>query len=177
MISFPHSLLPVAILAFSANFAIAEGKPVGGAAKPRTAAQMTSASRRSGLYGPYRVEVLRVLDGDTFEGRIRIWFGQEIVTLVRLRGIDAPELKAQCGAELVGAQEAREGLADMLASGQTYVSDINLDKYGGRVVASVQVRTADDSHDISAAMIGAGWARAYAGGRRDSWCAVPSARR
>jgi hypothetical protein len=38
----------------------------------------------------YRADVLRVIDGDTFEARIRIWSGFEITTRVRLRAIGAP---------------------------------------------------------------------------------------
>jgi endonuclease YncB( thermonuclease family) len=37
------------------------------------------------------VEVLRVLDGDTFEARLHLWPGLEVTTWMRLRGIDAPE--------------------------------------------------------------------------------------
>jgi endonuclease YncB( thermonuclease family) len=35
-------------------------------------------------------EVLRVLDGDTFEARVRLWPGLDVTTKVRLRGVDAP---------------------------------------------------------------------------------------
>ena len=37
----------------------------------------------------YPVEVIRVVDGDTFEARVRVWPGLDITTKVRLRGIDA----------------------------------------------------------------------------------------
>ena len=41
-------------------------------------------------------EALRVLDGDTFEARVRVWPGFDVTTRVRLRGIDAPEMRARC---------------------------------------------------------------------------------
>jgi endonuclease YncB( thermonuclease family) len=66
------------------------------------------------LPGPLAVKPLRVIDGDTFEGQLRIWFGQEVTTLVRLRNIDAPELKAQCEAEAKLAIEARTTLEEIL---------------------------------------------------------------
>ena len=47
------------------------------------------------LHGGYPVEVLRVIDGDTFEARVRIWPGMDVTTKVRLRGIDAAELHAR----------------------------------------------------------------------------------
>jgi endonuclease YncB( thermonuclease family) len=37
----------------------------------------------------YPAQVLRVIDGDTFDARVRIWPGMEAVTRVRLRGVDA----------------------------------------------------------------------------------------
>ena len=55
-------------------------------------------------------EVLRVIDGDTFEARVNLWPGLDITTRVRLRGIDAPEMKARCGEERVKAEAARDAL-------------------------------------------------------------------
>jgi len=46
----------------------------------------------AGLRGGHPAEVLRVLDGDTFEARVKIWPGMEITTRVRLRGIAGNEV-------------------------------------------------------------------------------------
>ena len=83
------------------------------AAPAQTPVKDTTALRRAALPGPYPAEIVSVLDGDTFEARVRIWFGQEITTLVRIRGIDAPELKGRCGDELRGAQASRDALAKL----------------------------------------------------------------
>src|SRR5690348_13647193 len=56
------------------------------------------------------VEVLRVIDGDTFEARVHLWPGLTATTRVRLRGIDAPELRARCAEERSRAEAAREAL-------------------------------------------------------------------
>ncbi len=112
-------------------------------------------------------EVLRVIDGDTFEARVRIWPGLDITTKVRLRGIDAPEMRARCEQEYRLAQEARAALAAMLAQGAVAISRVDRDKYGGRVVAdTATARTANVSH----ALLASGVVRAYGGGRRASWC-------
>jgi endonuclease YncB( thermonuclease family) len=111
--------------------------------------------------------VLRVSDGDTFEARVRVWPGIEINTKVRLRGIDTPELNARCGEEYAKAQTARDRLAAILREGDVGVFDVGLDKYGGRVVANVSTR---GTPDVSKALLAAGVARAYGGGRRESWC-------
>ena len=97
------------------------------------------------------------------------------ITLVRLRGVDAPELKARCGEELRGAEAARDTLAGYLAAGGVSIDDVALDKYGGRVVASLFVDRGGDLAplDVARAMIEAGMARAYGGGKREAWCPLP----
>lgn len=110
---------------------------------------------------------MRVLDGDTFEARVRIWPGVDVTTKVRLRGIDAPEFKARCAEEYAKAVEAREALSAMLAEGDVRVSRITFDKYGGRVIADASTRA---TPDVSNAMLNGGMARSYNGGRREAWC-------
>jgi endonuclease YncB( thermonuclease family) len=113
-------------------------------------------------------EVLRVLDGDTFEARVHLWPGLEVTTRVRLRGIDAPELKARCGAERAKAEAARDALRTLLDQGDVGISRVTLDKYGGRVVADASTRA---TADVSSALLSAGAVRRYSGGQREGWCA------
>ena len=115
----------------------------------------------------YPAEVVRVIDGDTFEARVRVWPGLNVDTKVRLRDIDAPELHARCADELAKAQAARGALESMLAAGGVTVARVGLDKYGGRVDAVVATRA---TADVSRALLDGGFARSYGGGRRDSWC-------
>ena len=115
----------------------------------------------------YPAEVLRVIDGDTFEARVRVWPGLDVVTHVRLRGIDAAELHARCADELARAQAARAALRAVLDQGGVTVARVGVDKYGGRVDAAVATR---GTADVSAAMLAGGWARAYNGRKRGSWC-------
>jgi endonuclease YncB( thermonuclease family) len=112
-------------------------------------------------------EVLRVLDGDTFEARVNLWPGLEITTRVRLRGIDAPEMKARCGEERIKAEAARDALRNLLDQGEVSISHVTLDKYGGRVLASASTQA---TPDISEALLNAGAVRPYSGGRREGWC-------
>ena len=119
------------------------------------------------LRGGHPAEVLSVLDGDTFEARVRIWPGMDVTTRVRLRGIDAPEMHARCEGERVKALAARDALARLLGEGSVGVSRIAQDKYGGRVDADVS--TARTS-DVAAVLLERGLARRYSGGRRESWC-------
>jgi endonuclease YncB( thermonuclease family) len=117
--------------------------------------------------GGHPAEVIRVLDGDTFEARVRIWPGMDVTTRIRLRGIDAAEMHARCEDERIKAVAAREALAKILAEGAVGISGVAQDKYGGRVDADVSTaKTAN----VSAEMLRRGLARAYRGGRRESWC-------
>lgn len=117
-------------------------------------------------HAAHPAEVLRVLDGDTFEARVHVP-GIDITTKVRLRGIDAPELKARCPEERIKAEAARNTLAMLLAEGGVEISRVGLDKFGGRVDADASTKS---TPAISAALLRAGVARNYAGGRRETWC-------
>lgn len=117
--------------------------------------------------GRHAVEVLRTIDGDTFEARVHLWPGLDLVTRVRLRGIDAPELKAACADEYRKAQAASAALRALLAEGEVTIFNIGPDKYSGRVVADTATRR---TPNVSDALLAAGQVRRYGGGHRDGWC-------
>jgi endonuclease YncB( thermonuclease family) len=114
------------------------------------------------------VDVIRTIDGDTFEARVHLSPGLDPITRVRLRGIDAPELKAACPQELQMAEAATDALRALLGEGEVTISNIGPDKYNGRVDADVATRK---TQNVSAAMLAAGHARSYNGGHRSGWCA------
>ena len=117
--------------------------------------------------GSFTAGVLRVVDGDTLEARVAVWPGQEIVILVRLAGVDAPELDGRCAAERRAAAAAREALSRLVGNGAVVLSDVRPDKYFGRVVARV---AGADGRDFGQVLGEAGHVRPYEGGRRLSWC-------
>jgi endonuclease YncB( thermonuclease family) len=165
------------IVLAAATFAIGlgVGASIGPVTASRSANEATSTppasqpvrSSQSEIRSAHPAEVLRVIDGDTFEAQVNLWPGLAITTRVRLRGIDAPELKARCNDERIKAEAARDALRAILDQGEVGISRVTLDKYGGRVVADASTqRTAD----VSAALLDAGLARRYGGGHRDGWC-------
>lgn len=113
------------------------------------------------------VDVIRTVDGDTFLARIRQRHGRDLVVRVRLRGIDAPEMKASCQEELDKAEAAARALRDLLGQGGVMITNLGPDKYG-RVLADVTTRR---TASVSAALLAGGYARSYNGGHRDGWCA------
>ncbi|MGB0748620.1 MAG: thermonuclease family protein [Magnetospiraceae bacterium] len=112
-------------------------------------------------------EVIKVIDGDSIRVDAMPWPGFRVTTIVRLRGVDTPELRGKCSAEKRMAQKARDFVQRQVASGPVVLTDIDQGKYAGRVVARVQ--TADGA-DIGAALLKAGLAREYKGKARRSWC-------
>lgn len=122
------------------------------------------------LPGPFPAEVLRVIDGDTVEMRVTVWLGQEVTTRVRMRGIDAPELRARCKEELIKATAAKETLSDLLSRGEVFLTDVGYDKYGTRIVARI---INFNRTDIGALLVAKELARPYGGGKRQSWCNSP----
>lgn len=126
-------------------------------------------SREGNLNVRHVVEVVRVIDGDTFEARVHLWPGLDMTTRVRLRGIDAPEMKGACADEMRMAEAATEALRSQLGGGGVAIFNIGPDKYNGRVVADVATpRTTS----VSQALLASGHARPYQGGRRAGWCAL-----
>lgn len=100
------------------------------------------------LTGPYAAQVLRVIDGDTVEARVRVWLGLDLTTLVRLRGIDTPELHGRCPGERAAAEAARDTFAALLATGPIRLSAITHDKFRGRIDAAIQLPNGSDAATI-----------------------------
>ncbi|WP_245444835.1 thermonuclease family protein [Pseudaminobacter soli (ex Li et al. 2025)] len=117
--------------------------------------------------GPVAASVVEVLDGDTFVADAHVWPGQTIRMNIRIRGIDAPEMKSRCATEHSAALEARDVLAELLQGGEVSISNIGSAKYYGRVLADVVTR---DGEQVGPIMLHLGLARPYWGGHRDGWC-------
>ncbi len=114
------------------------------------------------------VEVVKVYDGDTITVNLPglpAVFGHHLS--VRLRGIDAPELKGQCANEKTQALVARGAMKAMLQRAAFIeLRNVSRDKYF-RIDATIFV----DGRDLNAYMVAQGFARPYDGGARQGWCA------
>lgn len=117
--------------------------------------------------GPVETKVLRVVDGDTFVAEAMVWPGHAVTVSVRIRGIDAPEMRSRCAAEKAAARRARSALARLVGDGPVSISAIGGAKYYGRVLADVADAR---GRPVAAAMLRLGMARPYDGGRRVSFC-------
>lgn len=117
--------------------------------------------------GPITATVIDVIDGDSLRLRVRIWINQELTVVLRLSGIDAPELRSRCATEQRAAEKAR-ALTTFLVAGQTVtLTNLRHDKYGGRILGDVRLA---DGRDLATTLINANLARSYDGGKRQGWC-------
>ena len=119
------------------------------------------------LAGPVPAEVIGVVDGDTLRVRAEIWLDLSIEVLVRIRGIDTPEIRGACELEKELAANATATLDLAVRERRVVLADIERDKYFGRVVATVATA---DGVDLALFMRESGLARAYDGGARLPWC-------
>ncbi len=141
------------------------------------------------------VNVMRVLDGDTFEIAMPGENALGLSLTVRVRGINAPEHRSNCGstdAQLnTMPQNRREGalaarnrlrnqerqLADRAteearrllegSGNRVVIHNYEHDKYGGRIVASVRL---SDGTDFSERMLASGLVMPYSGRGERTWC-------
>lgn len=125
------------------------------------------AETRRFVAGPVSAQLVRVVDGDTIEVLARIWPDHYVETLVRLAGIDAPELHGHCAEERAQALRAKARLAALLAGNRLQLVDVRYGKYAGRVVARVLTEGGGDAAKV---LLDEKLVRAYDGGRREAWC-------
>ena len=87
--------------------------------------------------------------------------------LVRVAGVDTPEIRGKCWPEKAAAIRARDFVILSLTDARS-VSFCNpkWGKYAGRVLADVMV----DGKSLAATLIERGLGRPYGGGRRKGWC-------
>lgn len=140
--------------------------PAAAIAASIVAAGPASAGERF-LRGPVEARVISVIDGDTIRAAAFVWPGHEVTVSVRIRGIDAPEMKSRCEAERRAAERAKSALEDMVGLAAVRLRDIGGGKYYGRVLADVE---AADGTAVGAALFALELVRPYRGGRRDPWC-------
>jgi len=122
-------------------------------------------------YGSIAVDhVVSIYDGDTFKVMIPEWpdiIGNEIN--VRIRGIDTPELRGKCDAEVLLARMARDRVAFWFEMHPMIeLRNIGRGKYF-RIIADVIDIDSDES--LGDILIEEGFAKPYDGRKKNSnWC-------
>jgi endonuclease YncB( thermonuclease family) len=119
-------------------------------------------------YGAIRIsDVTSIYDADTFRVDVDSWppiIGHRVP--VRIKGVDAPELRGSCDKEKLLAREAKRFTVDQLRNAEVVeLRNLERGKYF-RILADVYV----DGVSLGASLINSNHARPYAGGTRLSWC-------
>jgi len=112
-------------------------------------------------------KVIKVVDGDTIRVRARPWPTWEINILVRINGIDTPELRGKCPEEKVMARQAKERVKQLIGKDDVTILNPKKGKYAGRIIANVILA---NGQNLAIVMIREGHARPYLGGKREGWC-------
>lgn len=87
--------------------------------------------------------------------------------MVRVAGIDAPEIRARCDKERQLARSARYFVKRLIGQRKITLRNIRQGKYAGRVIATVIDKSGSS---LSVKLLDANLARPYKRGRRKSWC-------
>ena len=118
----------------------------------------------------YEWRIVGVVDGDTIRVDATPDLPPALARLsVRLRGVDTPEKggRAKCERERRGGTAATAFATDAIrAARRVLIRNPAWGKWGGRVIADVLI----DGRNLATALIEAGLARRYDGGRRAGWC-------
>lgn len=111
----------------------------------------------------YKLNVTRVVDGDTVDGQIDLGFNVLSKVRIRLSGIDAPESRTRNLTEKKYGIEAKEKLLELLTheSDMVTIQSHGLGKYG-RVLGTLYV----GDKNINETMISEGYAIGYQGDRK-----------
>lgn len=119
----------------------------------------------------YELPIRYVYDGDTILLKEPALPAPLSNVSIRLRGIDTPELRGKCEAEVLKAYAAKQHLKSLIGMSKTVtLTNYKWDKYGGRIDADLIV----NGINLSDAMINSGYAVAYLGfGVKTDWCKAP----
>ena len=118
----------------------------------------------------YDYPITRVIDGDTVEFKASFLpLPLKPVLSIRVFGVDTPEksFRAKCPEESALGEEASKFTKQLVKDSKTQqISIKDWDKYGGRVLGDVIL----DGKSLSEELIKKGYARAYFGEKKESWC-------
>jgi hypothetical protein len=124
-------------------------------------------------YDPVNVSGIatRVLDGGRFEFTGEVWPGTLINAIVHVRGIDIPNFDGACEEEGWKAHGAKRELEQLLIPWPVHLEDIKPGP-GPNIVIATVIAERDNKVMLHTGveMVRSGYAKAYGGGERESWC-------
>ena len=127
----------------------------------------------------YKVSLASVYDGDTFKVNLSCRYGIFCKKMgVRVKGIDAPEIRTKDPCEKEMAKKAKAFTKEILKSGSIILRNCEKDKYF-RLLCDVSVRDPNNpakkaEKSLAEVLLAQKLAVAYDGGTKKSinWCAI-----
>lgn len=111
---------------------------------------------------------VHVYDGDTVHIILRLPNSDACCKwIVRMMGIDTPEMKSKNAVEKQKAKEAQAFLAKLILNKIIYVECLDFDKYG-RLLGNLYLGM-NEPKSLNQVMIDNGFAKAYDGGHKKGW--------
>ena len=109
-------------------------------------------------------------DGDTIYVEAAIWPNMTWTGGVRVLGVDTPEIRGRCQLEKDLAVLSRDYVRNLLIDKTVRLTQVENDKYGGRVLARVYFWENETWVDLANRLIEQRLGRVYDGGARADWC-------
>lgn len=124
------------------------------------------------VQGPVEADVNRVLDGDTVAFTAYPFPEVAIRGIVRMDGIDTPEVRGKCQEEKKKAAEATAFLRSTIGAnkGRVKMTVIGLVGEDGGAFGRYRAVLSINNDSLSALMIQKGFARENHGEKRGDWC-------
>jgi len=111
-------------------------------------------------------KIIEVYDADTVTV-VFLCDNTPIRMKIRVKGIDAPEIRTKQDFEKQAALKAKQYVSDMLLNQIKYIKFDSHDKYGGRMIGDVFVSEKSDC--LSQHLILKGYVKPYDGGKKNAW--------
>lgn len=127
------------------------------------------ASAGKQVYGPYEFDVARYYDGDTLYAYVKIWPDLVQHVGIRINGVNTPEKATSLKCEKTAGLKAAEFTRSFVEGRQCVIVGVEPGKFSRRVLGDIEC----DGERLSVALIDAGHARPYFGGKREPWCVDP----
>jgi endonuclease YncB( thermonuclease family) len=112
--------------------------------------------------------LVEVYDGDTV--KVVVMLGKEpFLISVRIKGIDAPEIKKSKGKlfeEHLAALKVKQYVEEMLRGPIIKVRFLKWDKFGGRIIGDVFT---NDNQNVADILLEEGWVKPYNGEAKKEW--------
>ncbi len=114
----------------------------------------------------YKIEITRVVDGDTVDGRIDLGFHTLTFKRVRLMGINTPETRTRDLVEKEKGLAAKQYMKDLVENNKEFIIQSHGTGKYGRVLGELFIKSGDRKQSVNKMMIKAGHAVEYWGGKR-----------